>query len=336
MAATIKDIRDETGLSLATISKYLNGGNVLPENRERIDRAVEKLHYQVNEIARGLVTNRTKTIGINVFDITNIFNGELMGSMGKYLREFGYGMMICDSARNPEVEALNIRSLVNKKVDGIISVPYSIDSDYFEPARIARVPFVTLDREVEVASLDSVVIDNRAAAAEATQYLIDHGHRKIGIICSKHAYTGTERKEGFLEAMNKAGLPVPESYICAGRHLVEHGYQSLKKLASLEEPPTAIFMTNYDINLGVVMAMNEIGVRCPDDISLFGFDDLLLPSVMNPRLTVMKQPMEEMGKAAVDLLLKRVNMSDEERISAEAEKIVLRAEMLVGNSVKTL
>ena len=121
MAATIKDIRKKTGLSLATISKYLNGGNVLPENREKIEKAIQSLHYEVNEIARGLVTNRTRTAGVVVFSVESLFNGILLHHTGDILRKAGYGMLICDSGNSPEREAENIRFLLSKKVKGTVT-----------------------------------------------------------------------------------------------------------------------------------------------------------------------------------------------------------------------
>ena len=123
MPATIIDIKNRTGLSLATISKYLNGGNVLPENKIKIETAIKELHYEVNEIARGLVTNKTRTIGVSVYSIESIFNGTLLKYMGDALRKAGYGLLICDSNQDEETERKNIKFLLNKKVDGLIVIP---------------------------------------------------------------------------------------------------------------------------------------------------------------------------------------------------------------------
>lgn len=332
VAATIKDISRETGLSLATISKYLNGGNVLPKNREKIDAAVEKLHYQVNEIARGLVTNRTRTIGVIVYNIASTFNGTLVSHIGHQLRRNNYGMLICDSAMDAETEAANIRFLVSKKVDGIIAIPCTTDASPLAPAMEAGIPVVTIDRVVQNSDVDSIVINNREAAGEITERLIREGHRKIGLICSLKEYTGAERAKGFRDALEKAGIPVREDCIMDGYHTVAFGYQSVMKILQMEDRPTAVFATNYDLNLGMVMALNEKDVRCPEEISLVGFDDLLLPHVVSPHLTVMKQPMAELGHTAVNVMMDRLSG----RKDSPAEITVLKARLIEGNSDRVI
>ena len=139
MAATIRDIRDRTGLSLATISKYLNGGNVLPQNRELIEKAIDELHYEVNELARGLVTNKTKTIGVLVYDIECLFVGNMLHYLGRELHKHGYGMLISDSSNDEEMEAKNLQFLLSRKVDGIIVFAVSLNGTFLEPAKKANV-----------------------------------------------------------------------------------------------------------------------------------------------------------------------------------------------------
>lgn len=339
MPATIKDIKEETGLSLATISKYLNGGNVLPKNREMIEVAVKKLNYQVNEIARGLVTNTTRTVGVSVFDITDVFNGIILHEIGLELSKLGYGMLIVDSSNDHSREEKNIRFLVNKKVDGIISVPVAGSSSALDPAFQADVPVVLLDRQYRDRSLDSVTINNRESAAAATKYLIDNGHRKIAVICAQKEYTGKERFKGFMNAMEEAGLAVPKDYIVDGSHSMEHGYTAMQKLLKLKNRPTALLSTNYGINLGVIMALNEAQVSYPDDISVVGFDNLMLVNVLKTKLTVVEQPMERFGQKGVEILMQRINEKKENNGSLENDghiNMVLTTRMHMGGSVKKI
>ena len=266
MAATIKDIKEKTGLSLATISKFLNGGNVLPENREKIAAAIESLHYEVNEIARGLVTNRTKTVGVAVFSIESLFNGILLRHMGETLRRAGYAAIICDSNNDPDREAENIRFLLGKKVDGIIAIPAGRSGAFLRPAQEAGVPAVLLDRDLEGGGFDCVRIDNRLAARRAVEVLLAKGHRKIACISSAAEYTGLERRLGWLDTMERAGLEPPEAYQRLGFHSFEFGHQSMQELLRLPDRPTAVFMSNYEITLGGVMAVNESRFRCPADV----------------------------------------------------------------------
>ena len=334
MSATIRDIKERTGLSLATISKYLNGGNVLPENRARIEAAVKELNYEVNEIARGLVTNKTRTVGVVVYSVESLFNGTLLHHIGNALRKERYGLLICDSCNDEEIEAENIRFLMKKKVDGIIVVPISKRSDFLNPARNADVPIVLLDRSFQDKEFDCVKIDNRVAAFRAVNLLLKNNHKKIAIICSdnQNEYTGYERYKGFMDAMEQEGLTVPEDYQKTGKHSIEFGHESMQELISLKDRPTAVFMSNYEITLGAVMAINESGLRCPEDISMLGFDDLILSHLVKPQMSMVVQPMKEMGEKAVEILLHKIR-SKEDELPIE---IIMGTKIQEGNSIACL
>lgn len=321
MAATIRDIREKTGLSLATISKYLNGGNVLPENREKIQSAIQELHYEVNELARGLVTNKTKTIGVVVFNIESLFNGSILRYIGDVLRKKGYGLLICDSCNDEQIETDNIHFLLGKKVDGMIVIPVSDNGKFLEPAKQRGIPVVLLDRFIEGADCDSVIIDNRHASKNAVSLLIEKGHKKIGIIYSGKEYTGLERYKGFMDAMTEAGYSVPDNYTKAGIHSLEHGYDSMKAILELENIPTAIFSSNYEITLGAVMALQESSRYSWKDISIMGFDKLLLTPLMDAQICKIVQPMKELAENSANLLLKRI----EDKREWKPVKIILNA-----------
>lgn len=332
MAATIRDIRKQTGLSLATISKYLNGGNVLPENREKIEASIRDLHYEVNEIARGLVTNKTKTIGMIVYDIESMFSGVLIRHVGDFLRKEGYALLVCDSCNNEQVEADNVHFLLNKKVEGMIVIPVSLKEDFLLPAREKEIPVVLLDRSFAGSDFDCVKIDNRMAAYRAANHLIEMGHKKIAIIASKAEYTGLERCKGFREAMDQAGLAVPEEYCKLGVHTIEFGHESMQQLLELTDRPTAVFMTNFETSLGAVMAVNESKLDCPDDISMMGFDDLIISHVVKPKLCMVVQPMKEMCEKAVELVLSHINSAE----SRPPIELSMGTTLRDGNSVKPL
>ena len=224
MAATIRDIKNRTGLSLATISKYLNGGNVLPQNKALIEEAIEALHYEVNELARGLVTNRTRIIGVLVYDIECVFVGKMLHHLGLELHKRGYGMLICDSRNDEKMEVENLQFLMNKKVDGIIVLAVHLNSEFLKPVKEQKLPVVLLDRAFRDEEYDCVKIDNRTAAFRAVNELIRNHHRRIAMIGSDVEYTGVEREKGFMEAMDEAGLPVREEYLRLGKHSFELGY----------------------------------------------------------------------------------------------------------------
>ncbi|SFU86427.1 LacI family DNA-binding transcriptional regulator [Butyrivibrio sp. INlla21] len=332
MPSTIKDIKEYTGLSLATISKYLNGGNVLPENRAKIEKAINELHYEVNEIARGLVTKKTKTVGILVFSITSPFSGMILHHVGQALRKKGYGMLIVDSCDDEEIERKNVNYLISKKVDGIIVLPVASKGDFLKPVKRAGIPVVLLDRALADSQYDCVRITNRKSTYYAMQELIKRNHKKIAVIASEREYTGRERFNGFMEAMRDAGLEVPVEYQVRGKHSIASGYNGMMKLLTLKNRPTAVFMSNYEITLGAMLAINESGLKSPDDISLLGFDDQLFFHVMQPQVYMVEQPTQAMGEKAVELLLKRINGETQDG----PMELALGTSLHRGNSIKTL
>ena len=331
MSATIRDIRRLTGLSLATISKYLNGGNVLPENRIRIEKAIDELGYEVNEIARWLATKKTRTIGVIVYDIQSLFNSTLLSYIGESLRTAGYGLLICDSADNAEQEGKNIRFLLSKKVDGILLVPVDGEEHDLAPATEAGIPVVLLDRPVS--GRPCVKIDNISAADAAVELLFENNHHRIAIIGSDGEYTGRRRCEGYVSALRRHGCPLKDLYIRIGKGKasIQFGYESMKQLLSLKEMPTSVFMTNYEITLGAVMAVNESSVRCPEDISLLGFDNLILSQIVKPKMTMVVQPMRAMGEKAVEILLK---LMDQTEGFVCPEEVNLPTTIEFGNSIR--
>ncbi len=338
MAATIKDIKDMTGLSLATISKYLNGGNLLPENREKIEKAIKELHYEVNELARGLVTSKSRVIGIVVFDIANVFTCTLLKYLGACIREAGYAAMICDSQNDEKLEIKNIRFLMNKKVDGLLVMPVAKSSHFLEPALKAHIPTVLLDRFIKGTGYDCVKVDNFTAAYQAIDMLASYGHRRIAIIGSDTVLTGKERLKGCLRSLKDKKIDLPSRCLKKGTHSIEHGYNSMRELLSMELPPTAVFMGNFEIILGAVMAVNESPLQCPEDISLIGFDDLIISNLSNPKLTLVVQPLQEMAENAVDILLRRLeehNGSRDKELSLKHtdELVVLPASIVKGDSI---
>lgn len=332
MSATIRDIKDKTGLSLATISKYLNGGNVLPENKIKIEAAIKSLHYEVNEIARSMVTNKTRTVGVLMHNVESPFSGQIMHYISMKLRENGYGMLICDSCNDTELEAKNVRYLINKKVDGIIVVPVSSDSAFLKPAMEADIPVVLMDRALSDGVFDCIRIDNRASVLRAMDIIISNNHKKIALIASEKEYTGRERYGGFLDAMKQANIEINSNYIKLGEHSLETGYKYMKELLELRDRPTAVFMDNYEITLGAMMAINESKFKCPDDISVLGFDDQLIFHLLEPPVYMVQQPLQQMSDKAVETLLERIQNSS----TSIPMEVALHTTIREGKSIKKL
>ena len=305
---------------------------MLPQNRELIEEAIDALHYEVNEIARGLVTNKTKMVGVMVYDIESFFVGSMLHYIGNELRRMGYGLLICDSANDQEIEEQNLRFLLNKKVDGILILPVNISGRFMNPAREANVPVVLVDRSFQDEEFDFVGIDNRTAAYRAVKLLIENNHEKIAAISSDVEYSGIDRVAGYRNAMNEAGLPIPAGYERLGRHSFELGYKSMKELLQMTDRPTAVFLGNYETTLGGIMAVNESELSWPEDISIVGFDDLIVSRVVRPKIWIAVQPMEQICAKAVELLLRRIEHENQDA----PMKVNFSIEIRKGHSIRKL
>ncbi len=325
MVATYKDIRRITGLSLATISKYYNGGNVLVPNRELIEKAAADLDYQVNNVARGLRSRRSMTIGVILDELDSAFNTTIVSRMEERLREAGYGTIICDSRKDAESQADVMRFLVGKMVDGIIVVPVDDDTSFLAPARDRDVPVVALDRLMP--GTDSVVIDNRAAIASAVQLLATAGHLAIGLLAGPDiTYTMRERRAGFRDAVrDRTGLLPRAELMTPEQVSIEGGYAGLRRLLRLSAPPTAVVCANYSFTLGATISLNEI--EADSRPALVGFDNLELARLIRPRPTLVTQPIEDLAVEAAELLLQRLGGEGPD----DPVTVTLETTLLVGH-----
>lgn len=326
MAATIKDIARETGLGYATISAYLNGGNVRPKNRELIEAAVKKLGYVRNEYARGLKTHRSMTVGVLIPELANTFSTTIISAMEDELRRHGYGILVCDCRSDPELEQKSLQFLQSKMVDGVIVMPVSTDGKLFDSLAEAT-PAVAIDRFTLSERVSHVLINNRAISAQAVRQLIDGGHRRIALISgARGLYTADERRKGYEEAMQIAGC-YEESMIYTGNFTVDGGYLAMKEIIQSGGDVTAVFVTNYEMTVGAIIAINEMGRKIPEDYSFIGFDNHDLSKVITPKLATVNQPLGEIGRQAAGLLLKQL-------AGGERQDIILPAALELGESIR--
>ena len=308
MAITIKDIARETGLSIATVSKYMNGATLREKNRIAIERAIKKHHYTVNEYARGLKSNKSRTIGVVIPELSNLFVTQIITKMEEILRAHGYSVIICDCHTDGNLECEAVRFLLGKMVDGIVNMPVCSDGRHLQPAVEKKIPIVLIDRPIESLTeiADSILIDNTAAAEKAISYLLQHGHRQIGIIVGpEDVFTSAQRLKGYFNAFEAYGLSADKENILHGDYTVQGGYESMRRLL-IRKNCTAVFITNYEMTLGGIIAVNEMGLKIPDEISVIGFDNLDLSRITHPRLTIVTQPLEQIGAQAAKLLLEHL------------------------------
>lgn len=305
MPATIKDLARETGLSLATISKYLNGGNVLPRNKEMIEESIERLNFRVNTLARGLKTSRTMTVGVIIPEFSAIFFATIASGIEAALSRNGYGILLCDSHSKQRKETAAVEFLLDKRVDGIIAVTSFDGMTSFNSARKRNVPVVLIDNVPPNRIYDVVTTNNLDASREATAYLLSMGHRKCGILCGpKEIYTARERLAGYLDAYRCSGCEPDMQLIEVTDYSMKGGYDGFLRLYERRPDITAVFATSYDITVGAIMAVQNKRISIPEQLSFVGFDDIMLTDVIRPRLTLVTQPMHRIGAVAAAHLRK--------------------------------
>ncbi len=332
MPSTIKDLARETGLSLATISKYLNGGNVLPRNKELIDESIERLSFRVNALARGLKTNRTMTVGMIIPEFSTIFFSTIAGGVEDALSRNGYGILLCDSHSKQRTEIEAVEFLIDKQVDGIIAVTSFDGMTSFNSARKRNVPVVLIDNVPPNRIYDVVTTDNLNSSREATSYLLSMGHRKCGILCGpKEIYTARERLAGYLDAYRRIGCEPDMQLVEVTEYTMKGGYEGFFRLYERRPDITAVFATSYDITIGAIMAVQNKQIAIPSQLSFVGFDDILLTDVIRPRLTLVSQPMHRIGIAAANHLRKLMMGAE-----SEGKVIAVTNKLLLGESVRRI
>lgn len=329
----MKDVAAMAGLSIATVSKYLNGEKLRDENRKKIKKAITVLGYRRNEIARGLKTKKSMTIGMLVPDIRSSFFTKLISGIENILSKNFYSTLVCDFQNDEEMEKKKMDFLYNKMVDGMIIVPQNGDEDLISEIS-ANIPVVILDRSLKNLETDFILTDNREVSIKAIEYLIDSGHKKIGIITGPHGlFTSEERLKGYKEAHQIHDIPINENFIQSGGFDMQQGYHAAKKILLGDDRPTALYVINYDMTLGSLMAINELGLSIPRDISIIGFDSLEMSNIIQPQLTLVLQPYEQIIEVTANLLLKRLTSKEPK---GGPETIILKNRLLIGESVLDL
>lgn len=334
MIATYKDIQKETGLSLSTISKYFNGGSLREKNVKAIEAAIKKYSYRRNDFARALKTHKSFSIGILIPELTITFDTTIISGIEQILRKKGYSTIICDCRRDKDIEVESLRFLLDKMVDGIITVPCNKSGEHLQMARDRNVPVVMIDHLTSGFKTDAVIVDNRKAGEIAVTEFQEYNHKKIAIICGpKNTYTMDERMNGFINTLNSRGITAESSYIKRGSMTVDGGVKMMKELLLLNDPPTAVFCVNYELTLGAVIALNETGKKIGEDISLIGFDNIMMLSqLVVPTLSIITQPMDKLSVFAAKLMMEKLENPDD----STYKTIECNINYVKGGSVKRL
>lgn len=306
---TIRDVATRANVSLATASRALNGGGYASEDaKQRVLLAARELGYKPNAAARSLKLQRTKTVGLMVADIINPFYAYLADGVLACAKRLGYHVILSATNEDSVMEREYLEVLMEHRVDGIIAVPTGRNLKLWREAINLGTKVVLVDREITgLSDVDAVLVDNVRGAREATAFLIGLGHRRIGLINGPIATTtGSDRLQGYLDALAKVGIAKDSALIRIGTFRRESGSEAVRHLLALEQPPTAIFATNNVLGEAAMFAIREHGLRIPEAMSLLMFDDVPWASLSSPSLTVVTQPTYDLGFTSMERLFQRL------------------------------
>lgn len=328
---TIYDIAERAGVSTATVSRVINGVDhpIKEETRQRILQIARELNYRPNTIAKSLAGGKSYTIALLIPSITNDFYTQISEVIEEKLEKRGYCTYLCNTRRNVEKESRYVKNLIARKVDGVIFSPTRVkpkdnlvnirNIDELRKNGIAVVAFGSRFRDVS-----QLYINTHQGAFEATRYLIQLGHRRIGFIDGLMAGTRRSRRRGYIKSLKESQIKYDPGLVEAGDLGLEDGYSCTLNLLRKIDPPTAILVSNNLMAIGALKAIKDQGLKVPRDLSVIGFDDSLLSEVMDPSLTVVKQPLQEIGQAAVRLLMNQLEGNQNPETIQLKTRLVIR------------
>jgi LacI family transcriptional regulator len=328
-SATIKDVAAAAQVSTATVSRVLSGSKrARPQLRQRVLAAVKTLKYHPNHLARDLRAGLRRVIGVIIPDLQNPFLTGVVRGVEDVLQRSGYSLILGNSDEQAEREQRHLAVLRGEGAAGLILVPSDAPHANYEALRNWDIPIVAADRMPRGLQVDLVCSNNREGAREATRHLIAHGYRDIAIIGGPDGVNvADDRLAGYREALVAAGITPRHSLIMHSNFRQAGGRASMLRLLDLARPPRAVFVANNLMTLGALQAIHERGMRIPEEMAVVGFDDMPWAISLRPPLTVVAQPIEEIGRVAAQLMLERLKDPGQ-----MARQVVLSTQLIVRAS----
>jgi len=331
MAASIKDVAKEARVSIATVSRVLNNIDVVNEDtKQRVKDAIEKLGYRPNIVARSLKTQKTRTVGIIIPDISNQFYPEIVRGAEDVANIYDYNVMLCNTDLDKEKEIEYLKILKEKMSDGVIYMSSTMSEDVYKVLEDLNLSAVLIENSDPSGKIPSVSIDNEKAAFDGVSYLIKKGNKKV-------AYIGTDkdnnnlsalRYKGYTKALKKNGMAIDGNRVCFCGSKAKDGYSSMGRILEAGEVD-AVFCTGDEIAMGAINCLREKGIKVPEQVDVMGFDNVYFSAIFYPKLTTVAQPMYDMGSVGMRMLIKKINNEE-----PEAKNYVLDHEIIERDSCK--
>ncbi len=332
MAASIKDVAKRAGVSISTVSKYINGLNIREENRERIEEAVNHFGFKANMSARNLKRNKTMTVAVIITKLDFHFCSHLIPGIQNKLLENGYYTVFFDLSDDDKIKADQVKYACEGGVDGVIVFALDLDETILDFLKTITIPVVFIENIFSGIEADVVLIDTMNGMYLAAENLILNGHTRIGVLCGPEgAFCVNERLKGVTRAFEDNWLSPDVSLFIFGRYDMQSGFDGMNKLLSLENRPTAVIATNEELTIGALRAISASKISIPEDISFIGFDIEKIAEVIKPGISYIWQPINLVGEKCAEVVLKRMRSDAEKK-----ERFKLKTDFIKLNSVQEI
>ncbi len=331
---TIKDVAKAAKVSPTAVSRYLNHHISLPTGTAaRINQAVSQLGYYPNQLARNLSRGQSRMIGLVTPDIANPFFAQLASAAAEEAAARGFHILLCSTQNDPKREVAYLELLSGRQLDGLVVLTSCSFGNLLGQHIANRDRVVLIDEDADIQDVPKVFVENQQGGYLATKHLLLHGHTRIAHIGGPEGlFSAKERFEGYAAALAEHGLTVDSDLVQFGLYTETFGRQATQRLLKLLDPPSAIFAASDYVALGTLRCLNDNHLRVPNDISLVGFDDIPLSSLLRPPLTTIRQPIERLGHEGIRLLIETIEAGETTRPLVQRFPV----ELIERESVKTL
>ncbi|MEL4025857.1 catabolite control protein A [Lysinibacillus endophyticus] len=333
MTVTIYDVAREANVSMATVSRVVNGNqNVKPATRKKVLEVIERLEYRPNAVARGLASKKTTTVGVIIPDISNNIYAEAARGIEDIATMYRYNIILANSDQNEEKELSLLDTMYGKQVDGIVMMSDAVTPKLHQSMDHSPVPIVLAGTVDESNQFASVNIDYFQASYEAVQMLIANGHKRIAFVSGPlHNTINSKFKlEAYKKALIDAGLEIDEQLILPEEGSYDSGIEALETVITLEQPPTAFFAGSDELAIGIIHGAQDRGLKVPEDIEVISFENSKLARMVRPQLTSVVLPLYDIGAVAMRLLTKIMNKEE-----IDNQEVIIPHRIEVRDSVKT-
>lgn len=310
MNITIYDVAREASVSMATVSRVVNGNpNVKPATRKKVLEVIDRLGYRPNAVARGLASKKTTTVGVVIPDISSTFYAELARGIEDIATMYKYNIILSNSDQNKDKELHLLNTMLGKQVDGIVFMGGNITEEHVQEFEKSPVPIVLAASVESSKKIASVNIDYAQATYDAVTSFVEKGHKVIALVLGslEEPINSDHKLEGYKRALADAGISFKEELVIEGDYTYESGMESFDKLMELDEKPTAIFVGSDEMAIGVIHSAEDKGFKVPDDFEIISSDNTKLTLMVRPQLTTVVQPLYDIGAVAMRLLTKYMN-----------------------------